>query len=154
MARKNGSGNDSDGGRLIMTTNQTSDLPAEVVRVLQAQPELGINGYHCKHTQSAANFPTDRAAAFQPDFVLDVATVMETLATRGQSVGGHIQSWTGLAMLSSPSDYEWSQLLPGSLPAERVIGLGAAIVACYIAGIPHSRIPGNPDVRISRRRTK
>ncbi len=129
-------------------------LAAEIVRELQSQPELGVNGFLCPHTQSAANFPTDRAAAFKPDFVLNVATVMEALATHGQRVGSDIQTGTGLAMWSSPGDYEMSRLPPGGLPAGRKVGLGAAIVACYIAGIPHSRIPGNPDVRISRRRTK
>lgn len=68
-----------------------SALPTEVQSILKAHPELGINGFLCRFTNSAASFPTDREAAFRPDFLLDVATVLERLADRRRGVLGYVK---------------------------------------------------------------
>jgi len=116
-----------------MTPNQIAALSAEVMRVLQSQPELGINGYHCEHTQSAANFPTDRAAAFQPDFVRDVATILDCMTY-----------WPpGIVNRKTGREYR------GMCNADF---LGAVVVAFIITGVKFSRIPGSPDIAIARRR--
>jgi hypothetical protein len=121
-----------------MTPNQITALSAEMMRVLQSQPELGVSGFQCHFTNSAANFPVDRAAAFRPDFAQTVASVLDCM-TR----------WP--AGISYPkTGREYAQMCRAGVVE---LPIGAVVVAFIVAGVRFKRIPGSPDISIPRRRS-
>lgn len=112
-------------------------LTAEVVRVLEAHPTLGADGFFCPFTQSAASFPTDREAAFQPAFTQAVATILDCM-TRWPPGFAYPTIGRGYAQMCGAGVVE--------LP------IGAVIVAFLTAGVKFSRIAGTSDIAIARRR--
>jgi hypothetical protein len=135
-----------------MNVDQT--LAAEVAHILNAHPTLGADGFLCPFTPAAARFPAERAAAFEPDFVQRVATVLEILADPTRAgIFGCCETGTSLASNCSPREWVPGQLGYGDIMRATgpAIPLGAAIVALHIVGAPFARIPGSANVKISRK---
>ncbi|MBS4097964.1 MAG: hypothetical protein KGZ83_14125 [Sulfuricella sp.] len=134
----------------MKNTEQTA-LAAIVRSTLDAHQDLGIHGFLCRYTNSAAGFQADREAAFGPEFALDVSAVLERLAERGSGALTFAKTGISLASFCSPTVDDFTKC-PPVRKLVREIPLGAAIVACLVAGVPFRRIPGSPDVKIGRGR--